>query len=425
MFQGRTVYTVASYAGLRPQSSKGIGGCEEPAKHSKRIALGNFMKFRLNFQLWPKLEHLPSQLPQVQDSPTYGHLRLRFPLGFGLRVFCMKMCRPDNFHSLHPFMVLSATAAPAEFVVFDVYNHARIRECQLDDSDERLVMIALQATPEIGTIFHWRRAQYILPGMPSRQVVLWGDWLPNSVILPVAFGPGLEAVCTVEAIQSYSALQIVLLACRACQLPSSLAQGVADAESSLWVNDRRLYPLDPHAGKGADTARLRGFGVSTFLDSRRIPSTQSTAVSSDTREARAFLQSLDDSLLGAHTHFTVFAEPTHVFVLPLPEGASMAELVYRAFGQFPGLGARCGHRILSRPLPGLPPIQICIWDNLAVDQRVLQIVLHDAAVTLTVRCPAVATPVQPAAAANHVGLNALTASLAERTYHLTGDGLPL
>ena len=103
----------------------------------------------------------------------------------------------------------------------------------------------------------------------------------------------------------------------------------------------------------------------------------------------------------------------------------MAELVYRAFDQFPGLGPRCGHRILSRPLPGLPPIQICIWDNLAVDQRVLQIVLRDAAEILTVRCPTVATPVQLAAAANNVGLNALTASLAERTVHLTGDGLPL
>ena len=317
------------------------------------------------------------------------------------------------------------TPDSSDFVVFDVYHHARILECRITDTDERLVMLALEATPEIGSVFHWRRVQFLLPGFPKRQM-LWGDRLPNSVILPIAFGPGPTAVCTVEAVQSFSALQIVILACRACQLPHFLIQGVADSESALWINEQRQYPLDPHAGVSADTARLLGFGISSFLESRHSQSSQLSSVSSGAREAREFLRSIDDSMLGASSHFAVLAEPAHVILLPLPEGASLAELVYRAFGQFPGFDARCGHRILCRPLPGLPPIQVCVWDNLAADQRVLQVVFSDdSAEVFSVRCPAIATPVQLASAASHTGLNSLTPSLADRTQHLTGDGIPL
>ena len=315
---------------------------------------------------------------------------------------------------------------PSEFVVFDVYHHARVLECRTTDSDEKIIMLALEATPEIGSVYHWRRVQYLLPGLPKRQFVLWGDRLPNSVILPIAFGPGPTAVCTVEAVQSFSALQIVILACRACELPNFLIQGVAESESALWINERRQYPLDPHAGANADTARLLGFGISSFLESRHTQSSQASTATSGAREAREFLRSIDDSMLGVNSHFAVLAEPAHVIMLPLPAGASLAELVYRAFGQFPRFDARCGHRILCRPLPGLPPIQVCVWDNLAVDQRVLQVVFSDDSTEVyTVRCPAVATPVQLASAVSHSGLNSLTPSLADRTQHLTGDGIPL
>ena len=317
-------------------------------------------------------------------------------------------------------------ASPAEFVVFDVYHHARIIDCHDSDTDERLVMLALQATPEIGSVFSWRRVRYTLPGLPRRQIVLWGDCLPSSVILPIAFGSGRSAICTIEAIRAYSALQIVTLACRACQLPSFLLQGVADSESTLWINERRLYPLDPNAGEGADSARLLGYGVSAFTADRPSQDRRSPSITSSAQEARDFLRSLDDSQIGDSSHFTIFVEPATVQLLPLPDGASLAELVYRAFGQFPGLSARCGHRILSRPLPGLPPIQVCIWDNLGADQRVLQVVIGDnPAEILTVRCPAVGTPLQLVTSASSHDLNAFADSIAGRTHHISGDGMPL
>ena len=137
------------------------------------------------------------------------------------------------------------------------------------------------------------------------------------------------------------------------------------------------------------------------------------------------LRSLDDSQIGDSSHFTIFVEPATVQLLPLPDGASLAELVYRAFGQFPRLGARCGHRILSRPLPGLPPIQVCIWDNLGADQRVQVVIGDDSAEILTVRCPAVGTPLQLVTSASSNDLNAFAASIADRTHHISGDGMPL
>ena len=317
-----------------------------------------------------------------------------------------------------------------DFVVFDVYHHARLLPCPSTASPTDLIQTALAHTPQIGVVYGSRWAHFCLPGLPRRQLILWGDKLPDSCILPISFGRGVGAVCTIEVLFSYSAIQIVGLACRICQLPDSILESVAELESSLWINEARCYPLDPNAGSNADTARLIGphlpglVAGSTFSVRNLRP--QPSASSSSSHAVNQFIRDLSDAEAPPGSHFVAFGEPNIVHVLPIPAGVSMADLVYQAFARFPSLATRCGHRVLSRPVLGLPNIQVCVWDNLAVDQRVLQFIANDApGVIFTVRCRSVATPFQVAATSTCLRLRQASQGLSVRTCHLVADGIPL
>ena len=149
--------------------------------------------------------------------------------------------------------------------IFDVYNHARVVWCPPDASPDALVLLARQHTPQIGAVFGFRWVRFRLPGLPRKQLVIWGDSLPDSRVIPISFAPGPEGICTVEALATYSAIQLVSLACRICQLPDFLVDAVAELETTLWVNEARCFPLDPDAARQADTARLIGHGLAHFL----------------------------------------------------------------------------------------------------------------------------------------------------------------
>ena len=73
----------------------------------------------------------------------------------------------------------------------------------------------------------------------------------------------------------------------------------------------------------------------------------------------------------AYTQFVVFLEARPVQLLPVVPGSTMTDLVIAAIDRFPELGPCTGHRILSRPVPGLPPLQLCLWGVLGIDERVL------------------------------------------------------
>ena len=318
-------------------------------------------------------------------------------------------------------------ASATEFTVFDVYFHARVLPCRPEDSLETLAHRALEQTPQIGSAFHYRRVLHTLQGMPTPQIVIWGDCLPDAEIVPIALGPGRDSVCTVEVLHAYSALQITTVVCRRCQLPDFFIDAVAAVESALWINGRRCYPLDPNAGLHADTGKLIGFGVASVFGNTAPSTTQpSSSAQSSSQELRHFTTTLEVGQTAEASHFAVFCEPNQVLILPVPEGASLAELVYAAFGCFPHLAPRCGHRVLQRPIPGLPHIQLSIWDNLGPDQKVLQLVLgKDPPDIYTIRCPSVATPTQLAATFPTAAGANIAAALADRQQHLVADGIPL
>ena len=270
--------------------------------------------------------------------------------------------------------------------------------------------------------------RFQLPGFPSRQTVIWGDLLPNAVVLPLSLGPSAGSVCTIEALHSCSSLQLVALACRTCLLPDFLLESVADGEAVLWVNEQRTFPTDPSAAIGADTARLLGHGVAALLGHsspfRDTGPSQASSSSSSSSGVRSFLRPLAEIGDGAGSHFVVFSEPNEVCIMPIPGGAALADLVHRAFIQFPRLGPRCGHRLLRRPIPGYPNLQICIWDQLGVDQRVLQLVVGPEEIW-TIRCPAVSSPRDLAASSGHDLLRDAASKIQDRNAHLEADGIPL
>ena len=282
----------------------------------------------------------------------------------------------DTAPSHGPLLQAPSVDDLSEFVVFDVYHHARILPCQSSDSFQRLSQIAAAATPDLGGIVHFRVLTHILPGLPQRQLVLWGDLAPGSVIFPISFGSGVNAVCTVDVPTSYSAVQACTFMCRHCQLPEVLIDRIVDLDLRLAINGEAVYPLDPMACAQADSAILLGDLFSAIaLNPHRLGFVRGTQPPLSPASSSAQSQPSLFSYVTAseHTQFAVFLEARPVQLLPVTSGATMTDLVIAAIEQFPELGPYTGHRILSRPVPGLPPLQICLWGTLGVGERVLPV----------------------------------------------------
>ena len=326
--------------------------------------------------------------------------------------------------SLHPSVGSSSTLdtdeSPDTFVVFDVFFHARVLPCQRRHSIAHRAAIALERTPQISSdVAGFREVRFRLPGFPPSQLVLWGDKLPNTVILPVALGSGPSAVCTVESPLTLSALQLVTLMCRRCQLPDHIIDAVSELDARIVVNDEPVYPLDPGACARADTAKLQGvlFRPTLHLSTPSPPSPDALSHHGDD-SVTAFVRPLATAT-GAE-EFTIFAEGSVPCVLPIPGGASMADLVELAFREFPAFGPRCGHRSLPRSVPGFPPIQFCIWGTLGIDERVVLVVLPDQGARV-VRAPRSSSPVQLLQLA---ACDDLSEQVKNRRLHVVADGRP-
>ena len=306
------------------------------------------------------------------------------------------------------------------FAVFDVYHHARIIPCKQWHTPAQQADIALEQTPEIARqVAHFRAVRSLLPGLPTRQVVLWGDVLPNAVILPVAFHTDIASICTLEAPRYYTAVQLGTLACRRCQLPDHIIQSVIDLDLRVLINGHAVYPLDTDSCVAADTAQVQGNLFRALLPSANPVSSQSS--SSGLSEVREFLQTLP-LRPGEPRIFTVFCVGEVPHELDIPAGASTADLVYTAFQRFPQTGARCGHRQLQQPIPGYAPLQTCIWGEIGIDDHVVQVVTVGNPVSVATICaPRSATPVEIAALA---GGSRLSNSVATRRTHMTLNGRP-
>ena len=306
------------------------------------------------------------------------------------------------------------------FAVFDVYFHSRVLTAKPWHSTQERVAIALEATPQISAATaHYRVIRHLLEGFPRHQIVLWGDLLPGASIIPVAFGQGPGAVCTVEALHSYSASQLIALACRRCQLPGQLIEDVNELNLQIYINAAAVHPLDPRACADADTACLQGGLLDALGGARPVPAlSQGSSSSSSTA---AYFGRPAESAASAG-FYTIFAENTAPSIAPIPIGAFMADLIAHAHARFPTLGARCGHRVLQKPIDGFPPIQICVWGEISVDERIVQVVTdgHDRTVH-TVRARNAHTPTQLAAVAAG---SALSQRIAQRIAHLVSNGRP-
>ena len=73
-----------------------------------------------------------------------------------------------------------------------------------------------------------------------------------------------------------------------------------------------------------------------------------------------------------------FVEYLHMRVLPIPRGAAAHHLVEIAYLQTAQLLAPRGHRFLRHAIPGLPPIQLCVWGQLAIGEIVVPFLTQDA-----------------------------------------------
>ena len=314
------------------------------------------------------------------------------------------------------------------FAVFDVYLHSRVLQCPRSLSLGQRILLAIEQTPQISADrFGYRSVRPPLPGLPMQQFVIWGDKLPSTVILPVSIGIGPGDICTVEVPLEYSAVQLTTIICRHCQLPDSIIEAVANTDARILVNGETVYPLDPGACRAADTAQLHGAIFWARFPPRTLaaaPSSSSQGQSASSECTSAEIARLVRPLVqeqDALHAFTIFAEGASPLVLAIPQGASIVDLIAQAFKLFPEFGPQCGHRVLSRPVTGFPPLQLCIWGSLEPNTRVVVLVTlaGDTARTVCVPCAATATQLAGLAAGT-----LLQEAISARTLHLSVGGRP-
>ena len=312
----------------------------------------------------------PASLPTIADRPPTPPLpSRRWERSSALTT---PMLDQHHSHQAAPssgyVVSVSAIDSRTEFAVFDVYHHARLLPCPSSASDLHLLQLAMAATPELGGAVHFRMLTHLLPGLPRRQLVMWGDLMPGSVVFPVSFGSGVNSVCTIEVPERFSAVQACTFLCRHCQLPEVIIERLADLDLRFVVSGNAVYPLDPMACAQADSAVLLGDLFSAIsLNSHRLSFVRGTQTPSSSSTPSVVSHPVDDD----HSHFVVFLESRPAQLLPVTVGSTVTDLVIAAIEQFPELGPYTGHRVLARPVPGLPPIQVCLWRVLGVGERVL------------------------------------------------------
>ena len=127
-------------------------------------------------------------------------------------------------------------------------------------------------------------------------------------------------------------------------------------------------PVPPIPPLGRRWGTTSVFGLLGPDDTLTIPTQASPSV---VREAAAPFDAAGDT-------FVVFDEYLHMRILELPPGATAHQLVDIAYANTAQLPLPRGHRFLHHAIPGLPPIQLCVWGQLAVDDIVLPFLTQDA-----------------------------------------------
>ena len=87
------------------------------------------------------------------------------------------------------------------FAVFDILHHSRVLRCRGDESPQELAAIAFDQTPLLRTPRHYRIVQHNLPGLPNRQIVIWGRKARDVTVFPVALGTVANRICTIQALR--------------------------------------------------------------------------------------------------------------------------------------------------------------------------------------------------------------------------------
>ena len=77
------------------------------------------------------------------------------------------------------------------------------------------------------------------------------------------------------------------------------------------------------------------------------------------------------SFNAAEGTFVLFDELLHMRILEMPVGATAHQLVELAYAETAQLPFPRGHRFLHHAVPGLPPVQLCVWGQLDIADIVL------------------------------------------------------
>ena len=305
------------------------------------------------------------------------------------------------------------------FAVFDVLHHSRILRCPAEASFEDLATIAFEQTPSLRHPRNYRVVQHNLAGFPHRQIVIWGHRPRSANVFPIAFEHLTGRICTVEAPNHATALQVLELADRYCMIGGTTLARIASNDISLHVNGVSVSPHLPSTCEHADTATilpatsfppvtgpssavptmfrpgrwrlpflLQRSGLEVSVAQQSVPADMPPPTDEhvnpqlDEEIARA-----SSTLAAGHALFTVFDVHFDARIFVRPTTASIWDMVELASQSFPDTRHGLSYRILRYVLPGWPEPQIVVWCDLQPEEVVLPVKAPTTKGVCTVQLP--------------------------------------
>ena len=352
--------------------------------------------------MWPALERPPTPpIPSGRWARSFDHDRtgtvidVDFPCSDHLEPTAVCVVDTDVT------MQYDDTA----FAVFDVLHHVRVLRCRGWESYEQLAEIAFEQTPLLQQPRSFRVVQHNLPGLPNRQLVIWGRKPRDAVVFPVALGASSGRICTIQVPVHVTALQAIEIADRHCLVGGAVIASIADRTANLVVNTVTVPPHVPMVCEQADTALvlpdtsfppitrqhaaapthfrpgrwrlpllLRRSGIDPVDGQRTLETTRTDRQASGSTDTAVLDHELSTTTRAAgHSLFTVFDEHYHARIFVRSDAATIWDLVELAAQSSPETRHGLSYRLLHYVLPGWPEPQLVIWSDLPSDAVVLPV----------------------------------------------------
>ena len=148
----------------------------------------------------------------------------------------------------------AASSGPELVAVFDEFHHMRVMAVPHGALPVHVVSLAFAQTPQLALPRGFRFLQRKVPGLPRRQLCIWGGLPAGQVVIPFVMQEPSWPVCTVRIPIEASAFEAALSVEEYCGFQALLHEALQRRQVHASVNGIPVRPHSRHICDGADYA---------------------------------------------------------------------------------------------------------------------------------------------------------------------------